>query len=288
MFLRSWVCLSNSSLVYPHPNTNYYSAERHLDDLQDALYDERSEASCRVSVDIILIQCRKYLRQKHQSAEASLNLQSNVAYAANPSTPKRAIVAAEPTKPVKLFTESSLSIEMGNKSVPNGKILVTGRADWALGYNNPGDEGTLLVAMEAKQRSEFSKGEAQLIAYLAILRENRRRAMKTNITTQGFYSDGTRFAFICITADGTVEESDAFNINRTGGLKMVFSFIVTMMETAMKSTPNATPTKPGLLREKEVNQFKDEVWSKVYTLVNESVVACSDDDMEDAIDVSRI
>lgn len=67
----------------------------------------------------------------------------------------------------------SKRIEMGNKSVPNRKILVTVRADWALGYNTPEDEGTLLVAMAAKQRSEFSKGEAQLIAYIAMLRQNR-------------------------------------------------------------------------------------------------------------------
>lgn len=194
--------------------------------------------------------------------------------------------AAEPMNPVKLFTESSLSIEIGNKSVPNGKIVVTGRADWALGYSTPGDEGTLLVAMEAKQRSEFSKGEAQLIAYLAILRENRRRARKTNIITQGFYSDGTRFVFIYITAEGIIEESDSFNIDKKEGLRMVFSFIVAMMETAMKSTPNATPTKPGQLREKEVNHFKDEAWSKVYTILDESVVICSDDDMEDVVDVS--
>jgi len=187
--------------------------------------------------------------------------------------------------PVKLFTESSLSIEMGNKSVPNGKIMVTGRADWALGYSTPGDEGTLLVAMEAKQRSEFSKGEAQLIAYLAILRENRRRARKTNIITQGFYSDGTRFVFIYITADGIIEESDIFNIDKKEGLRMIFSFIVAMMETAMKSTPNATPTKPSQLRE-EVNHFKDEVWSKVYMILDKSVVICSDDDMEDVVDVS--
>jgi hypothetical protein len=194
--------------------------------------------------------------------------------------------AVEPMNPVKLFTESSLSIEMGNKSVPNGKIVVTGRADWALGYSTPGDEGTLLVAMDAKQRSEFSKGEAQLIAYLAILRENRQRARKTNIITQGFYSDGTRFVFIYITAEGIIKESDSFNIDKKEGLRMVFSFIVAIMETAMKSTPNATPTKPGQLREKEVNRFKDEVWSKVYTILDKSVVTCSDDDMEDVVDVS--
>jgi len=196
--------------------------------------------------------------------------------------------AAEPIKRIKLFPESSLSIEMRNKLIPHGKILVTGRADWAMGYSTVGDEGTLLIAMEAKQRSEFSRGEAQLIAYLAILRENRLRARKTNIMTQGFYRDGTRFAFIHITADGIIEKSAIFEINFARDLKMVFNFIVTMMETAMKSTPNASPTKPGQLQQKEVNRYKDEVWSKVYALVEESVVMCSDDDMEDAIDVSKI
>jgi hypothetical protein len=51
---------------------------------------------------------------------------------------------------------------MPNKLVPNSKILVTGRADWAMGYstNRNKDKGTLPVAMEMKRRSEFSKGEA--------------------------------------------------------------------------------------------------------------------------------
>jgi len=162
----------------------------------------------------------------------------------------------EPMKRVTLFPEFSLSVQMDNM---NGKFLVAGRADWALGYSNAGDEGALLIAIEAKQRSEFSKGEAQLIAYLAILRESRLRAKKTNIITQGFYSDGERFAFICITANGGIEQSPIFNINWEEDLKIVFNFIVTMMETAMKSTPNASPTKPGQLQEKEINHFEDEV-----------------------------
>jgi hypothetical protein len=89
----------------------------------------------------------------------------------------------EPIKPVRLFPESSLSVQMHKK---NGEFLVTGRADWALGYSNAGDEGALLVAIEAKQRSEFSKGEAQLIAYLAILRENRLRAGKKTLSHKAF------------------------------------------------------------------------------------------------------
>jgi hypothetical protein len=156
-------------------------AERNLRDLADALYDEDSEATCRIAVDIMLVQCRKYLHHKYQSAETSHSIEANVADATNPSTPRKSVVnmlAAEPLKRVKLFPECSLSVEMPNKLVPNGKILVTGRADWALGYNTARSEGTLLIAMKAKQRSEFSKEEAQLIAYLAILRENGLRAEK--------------------------------------------------------------------------------------------------------------
>lgn len=244
---------------------------RNLHDLHYALYDTHSEATCRIAVDIMLIQCRKYLRDKYQSAEPNTSV---------PSPPPKAAANTQPLKHVKLFPEASISIEMCNESVPNSKFLVTGRADRALGYGTAGDEGTLLVAMEAKQRSEFSKGETQLIAYLAILRENRLRMRKTNVVTQGFYSDGSRFAFICITADGTIERSLIFDIEYEKGLKTVFNFIVTMMDTAMKSTPNATPTKPGPLREKEVNHFQDEVWLKVYAQIDEAMEICQMEDAE--------
>ena len=142
--------------------------------------------------------------------------------------------------------------------------------------------------MEAKQRSEFSTGESQLIAYLAILRENRRKAGKTNIITQGFYSDGTRFGFVCIKDDGTIVQSPTWDTQAGGGLRMVFSFIVAMLETALKSTPTATTTKPGMLQDKEIHKFDDEVWSKVYTSMEESLVVDDDseDDMDDVIDLS--
>lgn len=124
------------------------------------------------------------------------------------------------------------------------EFLITGRADWAMGYKAMGDEGSLLNAIEVKQRSEFSKGEAQLTANLAILRENRRRAKKVNHRTQGFYSDGTRFCFLCITEEGIVRSSRIFVIEK-GDLKVVFSYITNMMEIAMKMTPTVTPTQPG-------------------------------------------
>ena len=179
-------------------------------------------------------------------------------------------------------------MEVPNRSVPNSKFLVSGRADWAMGYSSKDEDGALLVAVEAKQRSEFGAGESQLITYLAILRENRLKAGKTNIITQGFYSDGTRFGFVCIRDNEAIVESATWDTKTGIGLKMVFSFIVAMLETALKSSPTVTPTKPGVLQDKEIHNFKDEVWSKVYRLMDESIVVGddNDDDMKDVIDLS--
>ena len=83
-----------------------------------------------------------------------------------------------------LFPESNLSVRTIKQ--PAEFLLIAGRADRTMEYKAMGDEGSLLNAGEAKQRAEFSKGEAQLTASLAILRENRRSARKVNYRTQGF------------------------------------------------------------------------------------------------------
>lgn len=39
----------------------------------------------------------------------------------------------------------------------------------------------------------------------------------------------------------------------------------------MKSTPNATPTKPGQKRDKEIRDFDDEVWDRIYKLYDKAM-----------------
>lgn len=171
-------------------------------------------------------------------------------------------------------------MEVPNRSAPNKKFLVRGRADLTIGYSSKDEDDALLVAvLLAKQRSEFSYKESQLIAYLAILRENRRKAGKTNIITQGLYSDGIRFGFVCIKDDGTIVQSSTWDIQAEGGLSMVFSFIVAMLETALRSTPTATtPTEPGKQQDKEIQNMDDEVWSRVDKLMDGSLRVGDDSD----------
>ncbi|KAL9130207.1 MAG: hypothetical protein Q9217_001552 [Psora testacea] len=164
-------------------------------------------------------------------------------------------------------------VDVPNRSVPNSGFLVSGRADWALGYSSKDEDGALPVVMEGQKRSEFSTRESQLIAYLAILRGNRRRAGKTNPFTQSFYSDGTHFAFVGIEDDGTVVQSPTCDTGAAG-------------EIALRSTPTVTPTKPGVLQDKEIHYFDDEVWSRVYKLAHGSLMVVDDGNMDIVIDMS--
>ncbi|KAL9600104.1 MAG: hypothetical protein Q9179_003335 [Wetmoreana sp. 5 TL-2023] len=258
---------------------------RNLKDLEEAFYDDQSEATRRIGIDIILIQCRKFLRRKYATEDNS-PIKSTLPATPVKSSQTSPVVSVDtpPKKPVRLFTEASISTEMENPSIQGGKYLITGRADWALGYGTKHDEGALLVAIEAKKRSEFSSGETQLLAYLAILRENRRRAGKTNSVIQGFHSDGRRFGFTCLKEDGNVLNSPTFDIHAPDGLKMIYSFIIAMLDTAMKSTPTASPTKPGEQQKKEVQHYNEEVWSKIYKHMDNSLIVLDDSDegMEDA------
>lgn len=68
---------------------------------------------------------------------------------------------------------------------------------------------------------------------------------------------------------------------------MVFSFIVNMMETAMKMTPTVSPTKPGPRRHLEIESYDDEVWTEIYRWVHESVVVSPDSTEDDLIDIER-
>ena len=251
---------------------------QHLKDLRQAFYVEESEATCRIAIDIILIQCRKYVQNKYNLAKADTAALKGALSVPN-ETPK---------KRIKRYPGSTISVEVSDQSTTNSKFLVSGHADWAMGYSSKNEDGALLVAIEAKEKSEFSSGESQLITYLAILRENRRKAGKTNIITQGFYTNGNCFGFVCIKDSGLIMQSPTWDRRAEGGLSMVFSFIVAMLETALKSTPTTTPTKPGMLQDKEIRDFDDEVWSKIYISMDKSIVPGDDGDMTDVIDMSTM
>jgi hypothetical protein len=173
----------------------------------------------------MLLKCTLLLQRKlniegckPQSAGTSSN--------ESPLTPPR-----KSRKPsISLFSEADISVDIKSQSTDE-LFKIQDHADWAFGYGPKRDLlGTLLAAVEAKSRSEYSKGEVQLLTYLAILREKRRQAGKTNIATQGFWSDGIFYTFMSITNSGTVEQSHRYNVQTVDGLKTIFNFIISILE----------------------------------------------------------
>lgn len=181
--------------------------------------------------------------------------------------------------PIRVFPELELDVivtTLSDDAAAPTQTRVSGRADWALGYGRRSDalSGAVLVAVEAKRLETFSQAESQLLTYLAILRQLRLHACKINPVVQGFYTDGTQYKFLGITNDGEVSTSRTYDIRDGADMKTVFNFIVTIMVTASRSSPNTSPDKTG----RGVQRFHKEVWVKVYNAETPELEVFGEDD----------
>jgi hypothetical protein len=144
---------------------------------------------------------------------------------------------------------------------------ISGIADWAMGYGDRAalEDGAVLLAVEAKRSELIFKAEAQLLAYLATIRQLRIQANKKNVMTQGFYSDGEIYRFLCIRNNGTVMKSLLYDTSMRGKhLKSVFNFLLGMLMTAAESSPNTSPTKPGQEQDERIENFDRDVFVEVF------------------------
>ncbi len=245
------------------------------------LYDDATEATSRIAVDMMLIACKLHVMELH-----STRFSPKKRKAASRSGTSQ---DSEVREMVRIYPEVELAVEVMDPNM-NEKVRVTARADWGFGYSgrDGAAHGTFLVAMAAKRRDLFSTAERQLLTYLAILRELRIRAGKTNAVTQGFYTDGYRYCFVAINADGKVESSVPYDVMNPEGGKTIFNFIVSILESAMKTSPTVTSTKAAEQRDKEINNFTGDVWSKVYVPYLSSPQIESDGEDEEFGDIPRL
>jgi hypothetical protein len=181
-----------------------------------------------------------------------------------PTTPLVAPKSTFRPLPIKVFTEMGLSVKVKRG---DQKSHISGIADWTIGYGNraSSDDGAVLLAVEAKRKEFLLKAQVQLLVYLATIRQLRIQADKKNVMTQGFYSDGEMFRFVCIRNNGTVMMSDMYDIyTRKTHLKTVFNFLLGMLNTAAESSPNTSPAKPGPEQDERIEKFDQDVFVKVF------------------------
>jgi hypothetical protein len=114
----------------------------------------------------------------------------------------------------------------------------------------------------------------QALTYLAIICQLRIQAGKKNVMTQGFYSDRVNYMFLCICNNGTIMKSMSFNISlHKKFLKSVFNFLLGMLITAVESSPNTSPTKPGPEQDERIENFDQDVFAKVFEDIGEDNIS---------------
>jgi hypothetical protein len=250
-----------------------------LNQLKKALYDTSSEAYNRIAIDYLIIACMVKHRDilSNQSRLPANDLTAattlivdgqqateitGLSYIA-PTTPLMAPESTFQPLPIKVFPKMSLSVQVEKGGQ---EWLVSGIADWAMGYGDRAvlEDGIVLLAINAKRKENVSNAEAQLLAYLATIRQLRIQANKKNVMTQGFFSDGEIYRFMCIRNNGTVMKSRHYDISLNKHLKPVFNFLLNMLITAVESSPNTSPTKPGPEQDEKIENFDRDIFVKVF------------------------
>ena len=164
--------------------------------------------------------------------------------------------------PIKVFPDIALSVQVRKGSQ---EWNISGIADWVMGYGKRAvlEDGAVLLAVEAKRQRNLFGAEAQLLTYLAIIRQLRIQARKKNVMTQGFYSDGGNYKFLCICNNGTVIRSKTYNVVNEGDLRLVFNFLLNILNTAAESSLHTSPVKPGVEQEERIQNLDQEVFVEV-------------------------
>lgn len=192
-------------------------------------------------------------------------------------TPQSTNAPAAPL-PLHIFLELELQITVPDADA--NPVHVTGRADWALSYRtrNEALDRTVFVAIEAKRRDQFGGAEVQLLTFLAMLRQLRIDAGKRDCMAQGCYTDGERYAFMCIDNDGRVARSNVYDIRGPEQRNVVFNYIVTVLESAVRTSPTMSPVKET--RGADEKELGANLYESVYTVDEELEILDEEHDSE--------
>jgi hypothetical protein len=181
--------------------------------LKKAFYDTNSEAYSRIAVDYLIVTCmvkyknilsKEFPTDDPTAATAPIPKQfqrptddahdqtiiapvhDEATEVARPSiTPTTPLIAPKSTSeplPFIVFPEMPMSVLVKS----GGQVWrVSEIADWAIGCGSRAllEDGTVLLAIEAKWPTTFFQAQSQLLVYLAVIRQLRIQANKTNVMT---------------------------------------------------------------------------------------------------------
>lgn len=218
--------------------------------LRDAAYDFENEAACRLAADCLIAPAVAQARRNMGFVNTNKKSRSSL-----PTTPIRHSRTEGLRKPLEIYLEYELRTEIKHPYT-HETYIVSGRADWAGGYDGRAGSETVLFCAAAKH---WGQAQAQLLTYLAICRHTRQVIGKPIPSVQGFSTDGCLYRFQHLSQDGTLYVSRVFDIRDEKEMKIAYNFIIHLVEAAIELSPTTTPSKGSTEdRTKAVVQYSDE------------------------------
>lgn len=164
------------------------------------------------------------------------------------------------------------------------KTIVSGRVDHSVGIVIRSRKKfpnrlfhSLLLCVEAKIHNRVSDALAQLVVYLACLRQSRINRGRSNTSVCGVATDGLSYVFVTITHKGVLKESRPFNVKYKNDLLIVLGCFRYILEMALTMSPNLTPEKEALKKSDESEAEGDDP----IDLDDSRYLHCDDDDDDD-------
>lgn len=211
------------------------------------IYDRSTEAGCRVATDFLLCECLAVMRGTTRST-------------AGRRTPTRWDIVKVHCDI--LFNHTINPMPTISKTTP--KTIIGGRVDHGVGIVIRSSKKvpnrffhTLLLCVEAKRHGILSDAVAQLVVYLASLRQSRLNRGRSNASVHGIATDGLTYVFVTITHEGILKESRLFSLVH-GLLSTVLGCLQYILETTMAMCPNLMPERRAFKTSEELEAEGDD------------------------------
>jgi hypothetical protein len=118
------------------------------------------------------------------------------------------------------------------------KTVVYGRVDYGIGIRFDRLFYSLLLCVEANFHGNLDNALAQLVVYLACLRQSRVNGRQSDTSVYGVATDGLSYVFVTITREGVLKQLNVIH----GDLSAVLGCLQYVLEMAMS---NLTPEADG-------------------------------------------
>jgi len=156
--------------------------------------------------------------------------------------------APTPWDTVKVYCDVSFTHAINPIPTISKNTVVGGRVDHGVGIIIRSKKApnrlchSLLICVEGKFHGSLVDALAQLVVYLACLRQSRMNRGRSDTSVYGVATDGLLYVFLTITHEGVLKQSRQFDIMR-GGLSTVLGCLKYILEIAMSMTPTSTLEK---------------------------------------------